>query len=130
MTGEQIEFMGTYSERFQAGLGISTLYSEVTKAWIEKFGYDGVSEYGANVINIVDLRMGKHMETLTMEERTKATETHTTAWNAIRLVRTLFCHSLDHRSDGGLRESVVGFGTTMVTEKQTSWISRKCWRCY
>jgi len=130
MTAEQIAFLGTYSERFQAGSGIGALYSEVTKAWIEKFGYDGVQEHGTNAINIADLRLGEDLETLTMEERIKATDKRAAARNAIRLVRTFYHQSLDHRSDKVPRKSVVGFGTTTATEKQTSRASRPCWRHY
>ena len=128
MMAEQIAFMGTYSEWFQAGSGIIALYSKVTKASIEKFGYDDVPEHGTNAIDIANLRMGEDMETLTLDERTKAMETRATARNAIRLVRTSYHHSLDHQSDRVFRKLVVGFGTTTVTEKQTSQTSRPCWR--
>ena len=86
---EETEFLDSFTERFKAGSAIGTLYSEIANGWIEKFGYDWVSDK----VDLADLRLGENLETLTEDERTQVVELRDEGRKALRKVRIPCCLS-------------------------------------
>lgn len=84
LTGEQIELLESYGERFQSGAGTSKLYSEVTNKWIDTFGYAGVDGSTKNGVSSSDLHLDKDLDTLSPEERKPILEARETARQMIR----------------------------------------------
>jgi hypothetical protein len=114
---EQTEFLQSYSECFKAGTAVGTLYSEVANAWLEKFGYDGLPEYGKNAIWMVDFRPGEVLENMAADEREKVIESREAARQSIRQVRRLCRLPVDCRTDVRSRKSAIGSAITIATEK-------------
>jgi hypothetical protein len=125
MAPAHIEFLEPYADRFRAGTGTGTLYTELTNAWIEKFGYEGLPENGKDPVDVADLRLDANIVTLPAAEKEKVLKLRNQARNAIRMVRIFLICLVEDRTDGEHRKSGIGSGTSTVSEKRIRWASRE-----
>jgi hypothetical protein len=85
LTGEQVEFLESYGERFAENSG-NSFYAEVVDGWIEKFSYAGLNPKNKNGIRISDLHLDDDLKTLPDDKREKVLGLHETAKQALHKV--------------------------------------------
>ena len=124
MTPDHVAFLEPYADRFRAGTGTGTLYTKITNAWIEKFGYDGLPENVKDPINVADLQLDENIEALPAAEKDTVLKLRLQAMSAIRMVRRFCFCSADGRTDRERRKSGIGSGTSIAGEKQIRWALR------